>query len=82
MNQSNADDFFEPVMHQSGSKILLISLSTVCFAIGAIETSGIFWFVNHSSEAKPTLINRLIVKACLSGCQYYVFVQVIKKLKR
>ena len=82
MASSNADDFFETLIHQNGSKIFLISLSTVCAIIWASGSYGVYWFVNHSSKAKPTLINRLIAKACLAGCQYYVFVQVIKKLKR
>ena len=82
MASSNADDFFETLIHQNGSKIFLISLSTVCAIIWASGSYGVYWFVNHSSKAKPTLINRLIAKACLAGCQFYVFVQVMNKSQK
>ena len=76
MAASNVEDFFEPLMQQKGYAIFLISLATVCAAIGASGNLGVLWFVNHSSEAKPTLMNRFIVKVCLTGFQYYFFVQV------
>ena len=76
MAASNVEDFFEPLMYQNRSKIFLISLATLCAAIGASGNLGVFWFVNHSSEAKPTLMNRFIVKVCHAGFQYYFFVQV------
>lgn len=71
------EDFFEPLMHPSGYKIFFIIVSAVCMAITAVVAYGVFWFVNYSSEAKPTLFNKLIVQACFVGFQYILLVQVL-----
>ena len=76
MTYSQDEDFFEPLMQQS-CKIFFIGLSTLCSAVTAIVGYGIIWFVNCSSEAKPTLFNKLIVQACFVGFQYILLVQVM-----
>ena len=77
MPQNCSEDYFEPLLQQNGSKIVFIVLSSACAVIGTLASYGISWFVNHSSEAKPTLVNKLIVKACFTGFQYYLLVQVL-----
>jgi len=69
-------DFFEPLMENGILKNSFLVLSIVLMITLSIGCYGIAWFIQHSSMAKPTLINRFIAKAYITGLQFILFIQV------
>jgi hypothetical protein len=74
-NEEEVEDFFAPLMENSISKVSFLVVSIVITIPFSLACYGIVCFIKHSSMAKPTLINRFIASACITGLQYILLVQ-------